>query len=179
MIFLLVLVLGLTSVSVVNLTAGQALTYADKIVPAVEAARAGNTGKGFAVVADEVRRLAAGTAEASQNTATLISESLRSVQNGKQIADDTAASLERVNAIIQTLSQQARKVSQTSIAQDAAIQQTTLGVDQISAVVQNNSATAEESAAASQELSSQAHVLQDLTNRFAIEERPLRYLNAD
>ncbi|MGI6255172.1 MAG: methyl-accepting chemotaxis protein [Acutalibacter sp.] len=137
---------------------------------AVEAARAGTAGKGFAVVADEVRRLAANTAEASQNTATLITRSLQSVENGRNIADETAVSLERVSGIIEKLSSQAKKVSETSQNQDAAIQQTSTGVDQISSVVQTNSATAEESAAASQELSGQANMLKELTNKFSLAE---------
>ena len=138
---------------------------------AVEAARAGSAGKGFAVVADEVRRLAANTAQASQNTASLIFQSLENVQNGKTIADETAASLERVSGIIEKLSGQAAKVSQTSSSQDAAIQQTTVGVDQIASVVQTNSATAEESAAASQQLSGQAAMLKELTGKFCLAEQ--------
>lgn len=137
---------------------------------AVEAARAGTAGKGFAVVADEVRRLAAGTADASKNTAALIFRSLQSVQSGKSIADETAASMERVSGIIQKLSEQAKAVYETSLSQDAAIRQTTVGVDQISSVVQTNSATAEESAAASEELSGQANMLKEMTRKFQLPE---------
>ena len=135
---------------------------------AVEAARAGTAGKGFAVVADEVRRLAANTAEASRSTGELIARARRAVENGRQIADETAASLERVDQIIRQLAEQAGRVAANSQAQDDAIHQITLGVDQISAVVQNNSATAEESAAASQELSGQANLLRDLVSKFTI-----------
>ncbi len=135
---------------------------------AVEAARAGTAGKGFAVVADEVRRLASNTADASKNTASLISKSLQSVQNGKVIADETATSLEHVSDIILKLSEQTKKVSQNSVSQNEAIEQTSIGVDQISSVVQTNSATAEQSAAASEELSGQANVLKNLTNKFKI-----------
>lgn len=139
---------------------------------AVEAARAGMAGKGFAVVADEVRRLAANTAEASRNTAELISQSLRAVENGKTVAQDTAGSLERVNGIIAKLTDQAKRVAVNSKQQDETIKQTSIGVDQISAVVQNNSATAEESAAASEELSSQAAVMRQLVSRFKIQCNP-------
>lgn len=135
---------------------------------AVEAARAGAAGKGYAVVADEVRRLAANTAEASKNTSALITRSLQNVQNGKAIADETAASLERVSGFIEKLSKQAKKAAENSMHQDAAIQQTTTGVDQISSVVQTNSATAEESAAASEELSGQANMLKVLTDKFSL-----------
>ena len=134
----------------------------------VEAARAGNAGKGFAVVADEVGRLAASTAEASKSTASLIVNSIQRVQHGKQIADETAASLNRVSGIISALSEQAKKVSQNSLAQESAIQQTTHGVDQIAGVIQTNSATAQQSAAASQQLSGQANMLKALTNKFQI-----------
>lgn len=120
------------------------------------------------MVADEVRRLAANTAEASKNTSTLITRSLQNVQNGKAIADETAASLERVSGFIEKLSKQAKKVAENSMHQDAAIQQTTTGVDQISSVVQTNSATAEESAAASEELSGQANMLKVLTDKFSL-----------
>ena len=135
---------------------------------AVEAARAGIAGKGFAVVADEVRRLAANTAEASKNTGELISKSLKAVEDGRIIADETAASLERIHAIIGRLASQAGQVAENSRAQNDAIQQLSIGVEQISAVVQSNSATAEESAAASEELSGQVHIMRDLVSKFTV-----------
>lgn len=138
---------------------------------AIEAARAGQAGKGFAVVADEVRSLAEKTAESSKNTADLISKSLEAVQTGKTIADETAASLAHVTEKIQKVSQQTEKVYVNSQAQDEAIKQTSMGVDQISSVVQNNSATAEQSAAASQELSGQASILQNLVSKFQTTEQ--------
>ena len=134
----------------------------------VEAARAGTAGKGFAVVADEVRRLAANTADASRSTGELISRSLQAVEDGKTIADETAASFARVNEIIGQLASQSDKVAQNSESQDEAIKQLSVGVEQIYAVVQSNSATAEESAAASQELSSQAQIMRALVSKFTI-----------
>lgn len=136
---------------------------------AVEAARAGIAGKGFAVVADEVRRLAANTAEASKNTSELISKALVAVGNGKSIADETAASLARADEVITKLSEQAKKVAVNSQIQETAIKETSLGVDQISSVIQNNSATAEEGAAASEQLSGQANLLQQLVSSFELD----------
>lgn len=136
---------------------------------AVEAARAGAAGKGFAVVADEVRNLASKSADASKNTAVLIENSLRAVENGKRIADETARSLASVMSGVQDAAGKMDSIAKASKDQAEAITQITLGIDQISSVVQTNSATAEQSAAASEELSGQAQILKELVKKFRLE----------
>lgn len=135
---------------------------------AVEAARAGQAGKGFAVVADEVRNLAGKSAEASKTTATLIEKALVAVQNGKTIADETAASFHRVFEGVNRVAEQTSHVVQNSEEQDKQVQQTAIGVDQISSVIQTNSATAEEAAAASEQLAGQARMMKNLVAQFRL-----------
>ncbi len=135
---------------------------------AVEAARAGAAGKGFAVVADEVRNLAAKSADAAQNTTTLIEGSVSAIAQGVRLANVTAEELNNAVENVTATTEVIGDITRATDEQAAAIAQVTVGIDQISSVVQINSATSEESAAASEELSSQAHVLKSLISRYTL-----------
>ncbi|MCI7766470.1 MAG: methyl-accepting chemotaxis protein [Oscillospiraceae bacterium] len=126
---------------------------------AVEAARAGDAGKGFAVVADEVRNLAEKSSQAAQSTKALITATVNAVENGSRIAEATADSMKAVKNFAEQTNELITRISQASASQSEAVHQVTSGIDQISGVVQMNSATAEESAASCETLSSMSKEL--------------------
>ena len=136
---------------------------------AIEAARAGTAGKGFAVVADEVRNLAAKSAEAAKQTAVLLQTAESTVKEGGEIAANTSRVLSQAGEQAKMISVSIEQVERGSVEQAGAIEQITLGLSQVSSVVQNNAATAEESSASSEELAAQAQALQQEVSKFLLE----------
>ena len=137
---------------------------------AIEAARAGAAGKGFAVVADEVGNLAQKSAKAAQNTGLLIEETIEAVDKGAKITEETAESLNSVSKSTEEVNTLIEKISSASSKDLEGITSLNQGLQQISSVVQANSATAEQSAAASEELTGQANKMNELVERFQLKE---------
>ena len=135
---------------------------------AVEAARAGSAGKGFAVVADEVRNLASKSDEAAKATKGLIENSVQATERGSRIVDEVSATLKRTLELVVESNEAIGTITQ-AVKEDAeSIAQVTEGIGQISAVVQSNSASSEESAAVSSELFSQVQVMEAQTKKFKL-----------
>lgn len=134
----------------------------------IEAARAGEAGKGFAVVADQVSVLAAQSAEAAKDSTVLIESSVQAVSKGMVIADETAQQLQNVVSGSKIITEEVNSVADALEAQAESFVQINQGVNNINDVVQTNSATSQECAAASQEMSGQATTLEGLIRKFKV-----------
>lgn len=129
---------------------------------AVEAARAGEAGKGFAVVAEEVRNLAQRSAQAAKDTAGLIEGSVKNAEGGVTIGQDVGKALNEIKVNSKKVDELVAEIAAASQEQASGIEQVTQAVGQMDTVTQSNSANAEESAAASEELSAQADNLRGM-----------------
>lgn len=133
---------------------------------AVEAARAGSYGKGFAVVAEEVRNLATRSANAAKETSELIETTIKKIETGNIIAKQTQSALDKISSGVDKMVMIMNDILYSSREQSQAIEQITEGINQVANVVQTNSANAQQTAAASEELFSQSESLKALIERF-------------
>ncbi len=134
----------------------------------IEAARAGEAGRGFAVVADQIGKLASDSANSAIDTKKLIENSLREIERGNEITEMATAAIESVINGIGILAASTDEISSLAASQADSMKQLEAGVEQISEVIQNNSAAAEQTSATSQELSSQSESLEQLVGQFTL-----------
>lgn len=135
---------------------------------AVEAARAGDAGKGFAVVAEEVRNLAQRSAEAAQNTANMIEESVKNAEGGVLINQEVLKNLTEINSQVNKVGAVMAEIAAASEQQSQGVEQVNTAVDQMNQVTQQVAANAEESASAAEELSGQSEEMKGMVAAFRL-----------
>lgn len=132
----------------------------------IEAARAGSAGKGFAVVAEEVRNLAAKSSEASQITAKLIENTVRAIESGTEAANSTAEMLGGIVRETSSISSSVSEIADVSEEQTTMLAEISAKLGEVERVIETTDSAAQSSAAASEELDSQAALLKKHLERF-------------
>ena len=134
----------------------------------IEAARAGEAGRGFAVVADQIGKLASDSAASAVNTRALIEKTLQEIEKGNESTIRTSEAFEKIISDMEAFALVAKETRENAEGQAHALEQITEGIEQISGVVQNTAASAEESTAISDQLSEQAYHMDKLVRRFKL-----------
>jgi methyl-accepting chemotaxis protein len=137
---------------------------------AVEAARAGEQGRGFAVVASEVRSLAGRSATAAKEIKELIQDSVRKVDDGSVLVTQSGQTLEKIVASVKKVSDIVAEIAAASREQSSGIEQVNRAVMQMDELTQQNAALVEEATAASQAMAEQVRGLNQMLDRYQVNE---------
>lgn len=134
----------------------------------IEAARAGEAGRGFAVVAEQVKKLAEQSTEAAGETRKLIENTVQAVEKGILISDEVAAEMSEVMVGAKQATDKMGAMSETIKKQSGIMQHINENISKVAEIVDNNSASSEETAAVSQEQTAQVQTMVQMMNQFEI-----------
>jgi methyl-accepting chemotaxis protein len=136
----------------------------------IEAARAGEAGTGFTVVAKEVRALAQRCAEAAQNTSRLLARSAKSVQAGREQADESATSFAAIADAVAEVAEKMSQIVRASEEQSSGIEEIGKGLSEVNDVTRQTRAVAQQHAGTASDLTQQARALSDIVAHFKLQQ---------
>lgn len=134
----------------------------------IESARAGDAGKGFAVVAEQVKKLAEASQNAVGQTSELIKRTVESVELGTRISREAASNMEEVQMGAEETTGRMQAIVEKLKLEVESISHINEGINNVAGIVDNNSATSEETAAVSEQQKAQVDSMVDLVSKFKV-----------
>jgi methyl-accepting chemotaxis protein len=135
---------------------------------AIEAARAGEHGKGFSVVAEEVGKLAASSAESSQEIARLVQQAVAETAQAVQVVQEVSRDMAMIEQGSQETDQMLQRISSALEQQSAAVEEINSNLGSLDRIAISNASASEEITATVIELSKLAEQTRQDLGRFSV-----------
>lgn len=138
---------------------------------AIEASRAGAAGKSFAVVASSVKQLAEKSTMSAKQSKTLIDDTIAKASHGSQLSDETFTAFETIMETLEEIIDVSKKIASSGFNQQQNMEEIEKSISEISDIVSANAASSEETAAMTNEITTNANVLKESMKQFHLRDR--------